>query len=78
MSDDDEWRFGTDEVGPDASADDERRDREFGDEPQGEGVLGRNDGAFADPEPQPVTAENAFFVLVGAVTMVGIFALLVV
>ncbi|MWG35467.1 DUF7312 domain-containing protein [Halomarina oriensis] len=78
MSDDDEWRFSTDEVGPEASTADERRDSTADGESEGEGVLGRNDGAFADPEPQPVTAENAFFVLVGAVTMVGIFALLVV
>ncbi|MFD1511861.1 DUF7312 domain-containing protein [Halomarina rubra] len=73
MSDDD-WRFSTDEVGDTASADDTAAT----DDRPGEGVLGRTDGAFDDPEPQSIAAENVFFVLLGAATMVGIIALLVV
>lgn len=78
MSDDDEWRFSTDDVGPEASVDDEHGERRPDGEAQGEGVLGQNDGEFADPKPQSVAAENVFFVVLGAMTMVGIIALLVV
>ncbi|MFC5970674.1 hypothetical protein ACFPYI_04945 [Halomarina salina] len=88
MSSDDEWRFATDEVGETATQDDrpdERTDERTVDghadadrRQTGEGVLGRNDGEFADPEPQSVAAENVFFVVLGAMTMVGIIALLVV
>lgn len=77
MSSDDGWRFDTDDVG-DADAPDERSNREEDRTPSGEGVLGTTDAAFGNPEPQSVAAENVFFVLLGAATMVGIIALLVV
>ena len=80
MSSDDDWRFDTDEVGETPSHDDTAADAEADADRQrtGEGVLGRNDGASDDPEPQSVAAENVFFVVLGAMTMVGIIALLVV
>jgi hypothetical protein len=94
MSGDDGWRFDIDEVGDDAEGDDETPsaggDRSVGGEkarsaasddghaPRGEGVAGTTDADLDDPEPQPVTAENVFFVVLGAATMVGIVALLVV
>ena len=88
MSDDDEgWRFGIDEVGgddPDADAADGRTepwataDEDADGESQGEGVAGTTDRGLPNPEPESVTAENAFFVLLGAATMAGIIALFVV
>lgn len=61
------WRFGIDEVGPDSGEDGEEGN-----------VLGSADAALEDPEPGSPTAENAFFVILGAATIIGIIALLVV
>jgi hypothetical protein len=63
------WRFGIDEVGPDSDDD--------GEEGEEGNVLGSTDAALEDPEPGAPTAENAFFVLLGAATIIGIVALLV-
>jgi hypothetical protein len=90
MSGDDGWRFDIDEVGDDGEPSAGSDERPAGGEdarsaagdaehaPRGEGVAGTTDAGLDDPEPQPVTAENVFFVVLGAATMVGIVALLVV
>ena len=77
MSSDDDWRFDTDDVG-DVDSSDEHSNRAGDRTPSGEGVLGTTDAESGDPEPQSIAAENVVFVLLGAATMVGIIALLVV
>lgn len=64
---DDGWRFGLDDVGPDATEADGRDE---------DAVLGSTDDALGDPDPGSPTVENAFFVVLGVAAMIGVIALL--
>ncbi|WP_254537274.1 DUF7312 domain-containing protein [Halomarina litorea] len=70
MSDDDQWRFGVDDLG-EAGEGDGTDDGETG-----EGVLGSTDSRLPDPEPGSPSLENTAFVLLGSLTVVAIIALL--
>jgi hypothetical protein len=81
-ADDDEWRFGVDEVGESADEADGggvgrgRGPADAASNAEGEGVLGSADQRQPDPEPGSPTVENAFFVVLGSLTMVAVIALL--
>jgi hypothetical protein len=67
---DDGWRFGLDDVGPDATEADGRD--------EDGNVLGSTDDALDDPEPGSPTVENTLFVVLGVASMIGVIALLLI
>ena len=70
---DGQWRYGVDDVGDAAETGGAGREANAG---TGEGVMGSTDAAAPDPEPGSPTAENAFFVVLGSLTVIAIVALL--